>query len=176
VPEEIAFTNRFVAGPATGRKMARAFVRHAWTMRSQLVCCSGFFVVCVLLWFLWFDRSAGLGAVLFWAFVLAALPTAALVVLISVVSYARTVRGARARVFPGAVLESGFGEDAMVLRNPLAESRVSYRSVRSLVARGDFVFLQHHGVPVVAVYPRELFPDQARARILEVATARSGGR
>jgi hypothetical protein len=37
--------------------------------------------------------------------------------------------------------------------------------VRSVAPRGDFVFLQQHGVPVVAVYPRELFPDDAIARI-----------
>jgi hypothetical protein len=45
------------------------------------------------------------------------------------------------------------------------ETRLSYRAVRSVAPRGDFVFLQQHGVPVVAVYPRELFPDDAIARI-----------
>jgi hypothetical protein len=146
--------------------MARAFVRHALTLRAQQLFYAGFFVLCMLLWLVLFDGdSATPGAMLFWAVLLAGATTVALVVLTLLLGYVRTVRGARVRLFPGAVLESGFGESHMVLRNPLAESRISYRSVRTLVARGDFVFLQHHGSPVVAVYPRDLFPADALARI-----------
>lgn len=171
--EEIAYTHRFVADSATGRKMALAFVRHSFTMRSQLAFFAGFFLLDVLLWMLLFDDSAGIGSQLFWAALFAAGTTAALATLTSVIAYVRVVRGARVRLFPGALLESGFGTEHMVLRNPLAESRVSYRSVRSLVARGDYVFLRHRGTPLVAVYPRELFPGEARARI-RAAGAQAG--
>jgi len=63
------------------------------------------------------------------------------------------------------VLESGFGVNAMVLRGPLSESRIDYAAVRSLTRHGEFVFLRQRGVPVVSVFPRELFPDDAIARI-----------
>lgn len=168
--EEIQYTHRFVARPATGRKMAGAFVRHALTMRSQLLFFAGFLGLCFLMWMVLFDEdSATLGARVLWATVLAAVATAALALLVAVISYVRTLSGARVRLFPGAVVESGFGEEEMLLRNPLVESRVSYRSVQSLRARGDFVFLRHRGAPVIAIYPRELFPDEMIARILEVA-------
>jgi hypothetical protein len=75
------------------------------------------------------------------------------------------VRSARVRVFPGAVLESGFGADALVLRNPLSESRVSYRAIKSVTPRGDFIFMRQHGVPMVGAFPRALFPDEAIARM-----------
>jgi hypothetical protein len=69
------------------------------------------------------------------------------------------------RVFPGAVLESGFGEDALVLRNPVSESRISYKAIRSVTPRGDFIFMRQHGVPLTSVFPRALFPREAIERI-----------
>ncbi|HSE10353.1 MAG TPA: hypothetical protein VLB29_16950 [Nocardioidaceae bacterium] len=169
-PEQIAYTNRFVASPSTGRSMARAFVRHGLTMRSQVVFYAGFFALCVLMWMVLFDEdSASLGARVFWASVLAGVTTLALAVLVAVLGYVRTVRGARITLFPGAVVESGFGDGQMLLRNPLAESKISYRSVRTIKARGDFVFLRHRASPIVAIYPRALFPDDVIAHIRAAA-------
>jgi hypothetical protein len=169
VSEDIAYTNRFVADRGTGRAVARAFVRHALTMRSQVVFLSAFFVFCLLVWTVTFDE-APLGAALFWAVVLSVVPTLSLLALISAIGYVRTLRGSRHRLFEGAVVESGFGEDEMVLRGVLGETRLKYRAVRSLEVRGDHVFMQQHGVAVVSIYPRVLFPDDAVRRIRAAGT------
>lgn len=96
----------------------------------------------------------------------ALLPTLILAVWALAMSYLRMVRRSRWRLFNGAVLESGFGDGEMVFRNTLGSVRLSYKGVRSVTARGKFVFIQMHGVPVMAIYPRELFPDEAITRIL----------
>lgn len=163
--EDITFTHRFVAGPDTRRQMARAFVGHAQRMRSTVVvylsCLTAFSVLMLT------GMGAGfsLPTRLFWSVVYALVPTLAVAALISTVGYVRTLRGARIRLFPGAVIESGFGEDELVLRGPVSETRLNYRAVKSLVSRGEFVFLQQHGLAVVSIFPRALFPDEAVARI-----------
>ena len=111
-------------------------------------------------------KSGSIGAQVFWALVFALVPTLILVVWAAAIGYRATVRGSRLRLFNGAVLESGFGEDEMVLRNPIASVRMAYTGIKSITARGGFVFMQQHGSPLFTVYPRELFPDEAIDRIL----------
>jgi hypothetical protein len=106
------------------------------------------------------DSSFSMGKRLFWAIVFALVPTLILAVFFSALGYYRVARSAQVRVFPGAVLESGFGEDALVLRNPMSESRIRYESVRSVATRGDFIFMRQHGVPMISVFPRALFPPR----------------
>lgn len=62
-------------------------------------------------------------------------------------------------------LVSGFGDGAMVLRNPLSTARIRYEGIQSVTARGDVDFMRQQGVPLLGVYPRELFPDEAIERI-----------
>jgi hypothetical protein len=170
--EDIAFTHRFVAGPDTRRQMARAFVDHVQRMRRMrviyLLCLSAFTVI------MWTGLDDGLapGARLSWSVAYALVPTLLAALLFAAAGYVSTLRGARMRLFPGAVIESGFGEDELVLRGPVSETRLSYRAVRSLVSRGEFVFLQQHGLAVVSIFPRALFPDEAIARIRTQAGTR----
>ena len=67
---------------------------------------------------------------------MAVVPTLLAALLFAAAGYVSMLRGARIRLFPGAVVESGFGEQEMVLRNPVSETRLSYRRIRDYTANG----------------------------------------
>ena len=162
--EDIAYDHRFVASADTRKMFARAFLGHVYrTRRLWIFYCLVLVLFTVLLMG---DVSAATSGRLFWAIVFALVPTLIIAAWVSTVSYLKMVRGSRLRLFNGAVLESGFGESEMVFRNPIASVRMSYKGVKSVNTRGPFVFMQMHGSPVLAMYPRELFPDAAIDRIL----------
>lgn len=162
--EDIAYTHRFVANPEVAKAIARAFQFYAHTLKGRWI----FYALVLVLFALIFvsGMSGSIGAQVSWAFALALVPTLFLAVWTAVVSYWKMVRDSRLRLFNGAVLESGFGEKEMVLRDPLGSARLAYIGIKSVTARGHFVFIQRHGVPLFSVYPRELFPDEAIDRIL----------
>jgi hypothetical protein len=163
--EPIPFTYRFVASPDTGRRMARALIGHAHRMRRQWIVYLLILMLFTLIIVTGMDSSDSLRKRLFWAIVFALVPTVLVGVFFSVLGYFRVARSAQVRVFPGAVLESGFGEDALVLRNPMSESRISYQAIRSVTPRGDFIFMRQHGVSLISVFPRALFPGEAIERM-----------
>lgn len=163
--EQISFTERFVARADTPRRMARAFVRERHRSPALWILYLLVLLTFAALVLTGMDPSFGLGTRLVWAVVFALVPTAIVVAAVSVLAYVVTVRGARVRLFEGAVLESGFGAESFVLRNPVAESQISYRAIKSLRAHGEHVFLRQHGVAIISVYPRELFPDDALERV-----------
>lgn len=165
VEEPIAFTERYVVHRGTRRELASAWVGHLFRLRSTWIVCGLYYLVAVLLWLLGFDDRGTAAGRWFWAAVLAVPPTVVLAVVIALIGYVRILRGSRAHLYDGAVLESGFGEDGFVLRNPLASSRIRYRALRAVRVRGQQVFLRQHGSPLWNVCPRELFPDDALDRM-----------
>jgi hypothetical protein len=163
--ESVAFTERFVADPGTARRLASAFAAERLRNRRIWILFGLVLLVMAAILLLGMDPDFRLGARVAWALIVAIVPTTLLIAAFAALAYVLTLRGARVRLFDGAVLESGFGVNAMVLRGPLSESRIDYAAVRSLTRHGEFVFLRQRGVPVVSVFPRELFPDDAIARI-----------
>jgi hypothetical protein len=161
----VPYTHRFVADSETGRQMARAFVGHAHRMKRQWMAYALFLALFALIFLVGMDVRLSLQTRLFWAVVFALVPTVLLAVLISLLGYVRLIRGARVRVFPGAVLESGFGEDALVLRNPVSEVRINYAAIKSVTRHGEFVFMRQLGVPLTSIFPQALFPEDAIVRI-----------
>lgn len=172
--EEIAYQHRYVASAQTARQLARAYVDHLFRRRQTLVLFAAVFVLLAAIFLLSMDASYALGTRIGWALALAVVPTVIFALAIAMLSYARTVKSAATRVFDGAVLESGFGTDELVLRNPVASSRIQFRAIRSIDVRGEEVFMRQHGVPLVSVFPRELFPDQQLARIRRAAADSAG--
>lgn len=162
----ISYTNRFVANAGTRREIARAFVGHAQRMRGTWLFYLLVLVLFAVISVSGMDTRFGLRTRVAWSILYAIVPTAVVAALIATIGYLRTYRGSRLRLFEGAALESGFGENEMILRGPLAEVRLSYQGIRSITARRNFVFMRQHGSPLVSVYPRELFPDEALERIL----------
>ena len=163
--ESVAFTERFVADAGTARRLARAFVSERLRLRRIWILFGLVLLVMAAILILGMDPDFRLGVRVAWALIFATVPTTLLIAGFAALAYALTLRGARVRLFDGAVLESGFGANAMVLRGPLSESRIDYAAVTSATRHGDFVFLRQRGIPVVSVFPRELFPDDAIARI-----------
>jgi amino acid transporter len=164
--EPIAFTERYVVGAGMARSMARSFVADRFRRGRRLWIFVGvFYVLMTIVMVNGFDPDLGLGSRVFWAVVYAIVPTTMFVALLVVLTYTTTVRNTRKRLAEGSVVESGFGTDALVVRGPLSEGRISYASITAVTQHGDFVFLRQVGVPLVNCFPRELFPDAAIERI-----------
>jgi hypothetical protein len=163
--EDVPFRYRLVATDRTRRELATAFLRWFVAQPRTWLLVDLFWVFFALLLFSGMDEGFSVGARVFWSLVFALVPTVLLVVLLGAMIYVRTLRGARLRVHAGAVLESGFGEHTLVLRNPVESSKQDYRTIRSITARGDHVFIRRVGPAPVAVWPRALFPDEEIERI-----------
>lgn len=163
--DDVEFTHRFVATSDTRRKCALAFVRHVHRTRTTWVLYSALLMPFTVLIFSGMDERFSLESRLVWALIFAFAPTLVVAGCFAALGYVRTLRGARFRLYDGAVLESGFGDGAMVLRNPLSTARIRYEGIQSVTARGNVVFMRQQGVPLLGVYPRELFPDEAIERI-----------
>lgn len=71
-----------------------------------------------------------------------------------------------ARVFfaPGAVHRTRFRDDELATQNAKATWQLSYRRLRSVRFRGGLALLRLDSVNMV-VLPREVFPDDAAARV-----------
>ena len=165
---------RFVADAGTARAMTRALM----TVRGVGRFWFGFVVVLAIGTTLFYDATdmrsgaldrlvtaAGRSVVLVvpvWCVVLAAL-------------YLLNLRVMQRRVPEGAVWQSGFEEHDFVVSGPLSSHRYSYQLVRSVIARGDFVFVQLRGNAAMRGYPRALFPDDELAR-LEHRSAQPGSK
>jgi len=171
--EDIPCTHRFVGSSDTRKSIARASLGQAHRMRRQWVFYSIVLVSFAVLLMSGMSRDFSSGTRIGWAIMFALLPTLVVAVLVSVIAYSQMVRRSRFLLFKDAVLESGFGADEMVFRNPIAAIRIAYTGIESVTPRGNFVFVQQQGLPRVTVYPRDLFPDEAIYRIL--LARRSGG-
>ncbi|GAA5150514.1 hypothetical protein GCM10023340_27800 [Nocardioides marinquilinus] len=161
---DIPLTHRFVADADYRRRVSWASARFALVSRGHLL----FYAAIVA--FALLDRELTRG----WTPLGDAIRGVALVVVVLLaftvlftvaVGYRQAYVSARLRYPDDAVLESGFGDDELVLRTPVGETRVAYRDLRKARARGEFVFLATDGLGGQAVFPRALFPDEAVARI-----------
>lgn len=168
--EDVAFRYRFVATDRTRRDLARAFVRWLFAQPRTLLILDVFWVCAAVILFVGMDEERfSTGTRVLWSVLYALVPTVALAVLLGALAYVQTVRGSRIRVHDGAVLESGFGEHTLVLRNPVESSRQDYRTIRSIKVHGDHVFIRRVGLAPVAIWPRALFPDEEIERVRRFA-------
>jgi hypothetical protein len=167
--EPIAFTERFVVRADTGQMMARVWLadrlrtKRLWVLLTLIYLC----VAAILLSGM--DPDFRLWVRIVWAAIFALVPLAILVAALAVMVYVMTLRNARTRLVVGSLLEAGFGPDALVVKNPLSESRIRYDGITSVRRRGEFVLLRQVGMPVTSVYPAALFPDDALDRIRAAA-------
>jgi hypothetical protein len=76
----------------------------------------------------------------------------------------KAVNNARVTFPEGTVLLSAFGDDSFVTENHFWTTRWRYEAVRGVDELGRFVQLRYVS-GARNVYPRELFPDSALARI-----------
>lgn len=173
--EDVAYRYRFVATDRTRRDLARAFVGWLFTQPRIWLVLDVLWTCLAVILFLGMDAERfSTGTRVVWAAIYALVLTAAFAGLLGALGYVQTVRGARIRVHDGAVLESGFGEHTLVLRNPVESSRQDYRTIRSIKARGDHVFIRRVGLAPVAIWPRALFPDEEVERVRRSTSGRPG--
>jgi len=166
IEEEVAYRYRFLATDRTRRDLARAFVGWLFAQPRIWLVLDVFWICIAVLLFLGMDEERfSTGTRVLWAVVYALVLTMALAAFLGALAYVQTVRSARIRVHDGAVLESGFGERTLVLRNPVESSRQDYRAIRSIKVRGDHVFIRRVGLAPVAIWPRALFPDEEVERV-----------
>lgn len=166
VPEipPIPFTYRYEAPDDARRKLAWASVRYTlFAARQQQI-----FYAVIVVFALLLQTTKGwspFGTALAEALIFMAVGLVSVVLWSTTVGYAQTYHSTRYRFPPGAVLESGFGDDGFVLRGPTGESYAPYTHMKGAIARGDFVFFSLGSIAGTAVFPRALFPDHEVARI-----------
>jgi hypothetical protein len=161
----IPFTHRYVVTSASAGSAWRGHV--AISLRKPLLPIE--IGACVLLAaFVWYDglgphHSSGTRAVLA---VAGGVMTAIVIwTPLFALGYWVTKRNRRYRFYEGAVLESGFGVDALVTRNPSVARRIRYDAVKSIDVRGDRVYVRVLGDVMSLTWPRALFPDEEISRI-----------
>lgn len=164
--EEVPFTYRIVATDRTRRDLAHASLSWFYTQPVTWLALNVLWMcIAVILFAGMDDKRFSLGTRLLWSLLYAIVPTLLVAAARGAMIYLRTLGAARIRVHDGAVLESGFGEHTLVLCNPVESSRQHYRTIRSITARGDHVFIRRAGLAPVAVWPRALFPDEEIERV-----------
>jgi hypothetical protein len=163
--EQVPFSYRFVATDRTARELSRAFLGYLFTRPRTWLALDVVWMLCAVVLFTGMDDRFSVGARVLAAILYAVPAMVVVMVVLALAVHVRTARVARIRVHDGAVLESGFGEHTLVLRNPVESSRQDYRTIHSITARRDHVFIRRVGLTPVAVWPRALFPDDEVERI-----------
>ena len=162
---DIPITERWVATRESAKDAADAFLWLALRRRRFWVLLAAIELVLALLLVLLFDERYSPATRVFWAPVYALVPTLVVAVLTLGVGHVLNRRTFRRRLREGVVLESGIGERALVLRGPWSESTLSFDGIASVRSSGQWVFLQQIGVPLVGIWPAELFPPADLARL-----------
>lgn len=162
--ETIAFTERYVVPDDGRRRLAWASVRFTLLSSRGQRAFYGVIVAFALL-VQTLEGWSPLGPAVLETLGFVAFGLAASVVWASTVGFAQTYHSTRHRFFPGAVLESGFGERAFVLRGPAGETWLPHSALRRVRPRGEFVYVSTDGIGGQAIFPRELFPDDQVERI-----------
>jgi len=163
------YQHRFVADAGTARAMTRALM----SLRGVARFWFGFVVVLAIGTALSYDATdltsgtlARLAAAVGRSFVLV-VPVWTLVLALL---YLLNLRVMHRRVPEGAVWQSGFEDHDFFVSGPLSSHRYSYELVRSVVTRGEFVFVQLRGNAAMLGYPRALFPGHELARLVDHAS------
>ena len=164
------FQYAFTASSRTAPAMARAVVVHAHRRPSV-----GIFYLVVLLamtclLYTGLDDDHSVLARLIAATIYGAGATALVAAVVIGLIYVGNRRNLGRVAHDGAVLRTGFGEGEFVTATATSSSRFAYEGVEEVATDRDFVLIRLTGAPVVRVYPRALFPDDA-VRRLELAVA-----
>jgi hypothetical protein len=168
----IPYQHRFVVQAGTAKAMARAFVRYRLGQLHVRLVFLGLWLVATLLLFLSYDADElSAGARLYGGLFYGLLFTLIVLAIGMALTYVATRRLGRGRITEGAVLETGFGDDAVVISRPGSSGRTAYSVIRAVDVRKGFVFVRFDGNPVTNIYPRELFPDDALARLRQAGVA-----
>jgi hypothetical protein len=168
----IPFQHRYVVQAGTAKAMARAFVRYRLGQRNLRLVFLALWLVATLLLFLSYDPDElSTGARVYGGLFYGLLFTLIVLAVGMALTYVATHRLGRGRMTEGAVVESGFGDDAVVINRPGSSGRTDYSVIRAVDVRKAFVFVRFDGNPVTSIYPRELFPDDALARLRQAGVA-----
>ncbi|GHH79655.1 hypothetical protein GCM10017772_45850 [Promicromonospora soli] len=151
---------RYSAGQAAGAFLRLTLVRPVWWLFV-----AGIELALALLIGISFDDRYGTLTRVLWGPVYALVPTLGIVVVVLGLSYLVNRRRFRQRLREGVVLEGGIGAHFLVLHSPWAQTTLSFDGLASVRSRGQWVFLQQIGSPVVNVWPAELFPPAELARL-----------
>lgn len=78
---------------------------------------------------------------------------------------------------PGATYESAWDDTGfMVCGSAGVEGRLPYSLVKATARKGDWMFLRQTNASMVAIYPRELLPDDLEQRVSTARRHQGAGR
>lgn len=158
IPPLIDPTVRFVAEADTADQIIAAAVTRSWKNPRSLIALTAIAVGLVLCATA-FGGAAGFGGGLF---------AVAVMSIVLVRSTARSKVTARARmsrwIYPGAVLATRFGADAVDVQSPTFHIRLFYDAMTAITVTEDAVIIRSDS-PLYQAFPRALFPDAELAHM-----------
>jgi hypothetical protein len=170
---DTSMTARWVATRGSAKQAAGAFLRLTLRRPRWWVFVTVVELLVTVLVALSFDEGYVAVTRVMWGAVYALVPTLGIAGVVLGVGYLLNRRLFGQRLREGVVLESGIGERCLVLRGPIAETRLAFDGIASLRMSGSWVFLQQTGSPVLGVWPAELFPPADLARMARSIEART---
>ncbi len=159
-------TRRWVAQAHSARGATVALFRYGLTRRLLWVTLAATWLVLAALLAVTFDETYGLVSRALGAVVYATLTTAAVLVVVVVLSALANWRMMRQRLVPGTTWEVTATDESMDMCGPLAvRVCLPYQGIATVRLVGDWVLMRQQGSPMTSVWPRELIPDEALARM-----------
>ncbi len=165
---QIQYEHEFIAQRDTANAMAGAFLGYFHRQPRTWIAYAGMYVLGTLLHYLILGGKVATAAVsTVWtaAAVLGFVTTVLGILIIMLIVYTRTLRNARIGLSTGTVVRSYFGDAAFIVDTPDIASRISYEALSSVSIGRRFVFMRIRATPLVSVFPREIVPDAAIARM-----------
>jgi hypothetical protein len=155
---------RWTADAGSARSGAVVLMRLC-TIRRLRVVGPVFFVLLTAAFTDRIDHHHGLATRLTWAAVYAAAYTLLLVLVSALANYVQARRSLATRLRAGTELTADWGDDSVVLSQPLAQTRIPLTAISRVRRLGEWTAFQQPGSKAWSVWPAPLFPPDEVARI-----------
>ncbi len=163
-------TRQWVAKTDSARSSAVAMSRYGFSRGLFWAVFAAFWVFLTMLLALTFDGEYSAFSRWLAGAIYAAMGTAIVLTVVVVGATLLNWRNARQRLRPGTVWQVTASTDSLTMSGPLVvRLSIPYQALGMVRVVGDWVLMKQRGVPVVNVWPRELFSDDSLARMTTAA-------
>jgi hypothetical protein len=163
-------TREWVATTGSARSSAVAMCRYGFSRRPFWAVFGALWVVATVLLTSSVDDDYSAPARWLAGAVYAAMGTAIVLTVVVLASALVNWRLARQRLRPGSVWHATATADSLTMSGPLlVRVSIPFHALEMVRVVGDWVLMKQRGVPIVNVWPRELFSDESLARMMSAA-------
>lgn len=163
-------TRRWVAKDDSARSAAAALCRYGFSRRAFWTLFAALWGFLTVLLALTFDREYATFSRWLTGGLYAALGTTISLFLTMGLVTLINWRYARQRLRPGTIWQLTATADSLTMSGPLTvHLSIPYQALGMVRVVGEWVLMQQRGVPMVTAWPRELFSNDALARMTSAA-------